>query len=91
MFSFIYRGANYSSCTTVGNNNVLWCATTGNWDVDSKMGNCTGKTWEILVMLLLLDRRIGTKASGYYSGPVLFNSLPPATKGTIFLGQSFKQ
>ena len=39
-------------------------------------------------MLLLLDRRIGTKAFGYYSDAVLFNSLPSATKGAIFLGQS---
>ena len=40
VFPFIYKKKKYQTCTTTGNGNKLWCATTSNYDTDGKWGNC---------------------------------------------------
>ena len=40
VFPFIYAGNAYFDCITVDNDNVPWCATTPNFDVDGQWGNC---------------------------------------------------
>ena len=39
VFPFVYTGKTYQSCTAAGYN-VLWCATTSNYDTDGLWGNC---------------------------------------------------
>ena len=38
-FPFTYRGKRYTKCTAV-RHTQLWCATTKNYTVDGKWGNC---------------------------------------------------
>ena len=42
VFPFTYRGKRYSTCTDAGHTQ-LWCATTKNYTVDGKWGNCVPK------------------------------------------------
>lgn len=39
VFPFIYRNEVYTACT-MANHNALWCATTSNYDLDARWGNC---------------------------------------------------
>lgn len=43
VFPYIYNGVSYTSCTTLNNNDVLWCATTYNFDIHGQWGNCLRK------------------------------------------------
>ena len=39
----IFSGQSYDACTTIGrNDNLLWCATTADYDTDKKYGFCDG-------------------------------------------------
>ena len=40
VFPFTYLKHLYNSCTTADNFDTLWCATTSNFDIDGKWGNC---------------------------------------------------
>ena len=42
VFPFTYRGKRYTTCTDAGHTQ-LWCATTKNYTVDGKWGNCVPK------------------------------------------------
>lgn len=42
VFPFTYEGVTYTTCITL-NNDQPWCATTNNYPVDKKWGNCYGK------------------------------------------------
>ena len=42
VFPFTYKGATYSKCTDV-NDDELWCATTNNYDKDGKWGVCNSE------------------------------------------------
>ena len=44
VFPFKYKNHFYNSGTKVDNGNKLWCATTHNYDIDRKWGNCQGKS-----------------------------------------------
>ena len=41
VFPFLYRGQFYYQCTTIDHFR-RWCATTDNYDRDSRWGNCIG-------------------------------------------------
>jgi len=40
VFPFIYQGTTYNSCIGTNNGGTQWCATTANYDTDTKWGNC---------------------------------------------------
>ena len=51
VFPFQYKNKQYNNCITIDNKNTLWCATTSNFDIDGKWGNCNGgkRSWVRLV------------------------------------------
>ena len=51
VFPFIYKGISYQSCTTVDHDR-LWCATTSNYDKDSKWGNCDVNEGKAYIMCI---------------------------------------
>ena len=51
-FPFQYNGANHTNCTTEGNIGVPWCATSYNFNKDSKWGNCSGNVKSNMCLLL---------------------------------------
>ena len=50
-FPFIFQENSYDSCTTVGrNDNLLWCATTSNYDIDAEWGFCDGGEYSFFLV-----------------------------------------
>ena len=56
VFPFVYKGYSYYQCTVVGHRDALfWCATTNNYDVDQKWGNCQGNYNSRFIMTVSKD------------------------------------
>jgi len=50
-FPFIFQENSYDACTTVGrNDNLLWCATTKNYDNDGEWGFCDGGEYSFFLV-----------------------------------------
>lgn len=82
-FPFIYRNKSYYSCTTDGTlNNQLWCATSPNYDNDSKWkscsfqgkrmrNNCLEHLWVIWNTLLVWEELLKSKFNHFPSVAVI--------------------
>ena len=47
-FPFIYKDVLYYQCTGADHKGKQWCATTYNYDLDEKWGNCAGTEISLL-------------------------------------------
>ncbi|XP_078067033.1 72 kDa type IV collagenase [Mustelus asterias] len=51
IFPFTFLGSTYDSCTTSGRTDgQMWCATTGNYDTDSKWGFCPDSGYSLFLV-----------------------------------------
>ncbi|XP_072374374.1 72 kDa type IV collagenase [Scyliorhinus torazame] len=51
VFPFTFLAKMYDSCTTIGRNDgQMWCATTGNYDTDSKWGFCPDSGYSLFLV-----------------------------------------
>ena len=54
VFPFVYRGNTYQECTTINNQNTLWCSITTFYDVDKRWGNCLGRKTYVYITLICI-------------------------------------